>query len=392
MKIVIFGLPYSENVGDGVIAECLSHTLEAAPAQPRVNCIDISGREGFGQVMVKNRQHVLRVLSALPLPVRQLLVKWKLGKLLDTHAPRWSQTLNGADLAIIGGGQILSDADLNFPLKVSRVARLLRGAGIPYALYAAGVASNWTKPGAALFHDVFSPDLFLIGLRDAGSIENWQSQCPGTSPLPLLRLDPGLLAFATYGAPSKHGDRIGLCITDPSILNYHADGQAAGTSGNGLDFYADIILTLIAQENPVSIFCNGAAEDRRTVETLATHPDLHPHKETGALRIESAPNTPRELVSLISGYRAVLAHRLHACIVAYSYQIPCVGFGWDNKLADFFKTVHLGDRVLTDPKISPADVLEKLNTALSQGINPDQHAQILAKTRDDIHALTTVPK
>src|SRR6056297_1732778 len=124
MRIVQFGLPYSPNLGDGVIAECFAHGVGEVAPGASVTAIDLSGRPGFGAAVVANRARALAVLRRLPRPARHAVVQARLRRVLSRVAPRWREALVGADLAVIGGGQIFSDADLNFPVKVAWAARL----------------------------------------------------------------------------------------------------------------------------------------------------------------------------------------------------------------------------------------------------------------------------
>ena len=97
----------------------------------------------------------LRILQALPLVLRQALVRWR----LDRAVPVLAGQLDGADMALIGGGQIFSDADLNFCLKIARVSELLEARKIPVAIHAVGVSQNWTRAGKALFETIWKTDL-----------------------------------------------------------------------------------------------------------------------------------------------------------------------------------------------------------------------------------------
>ena len=77
---------------------------------------------------------------------------------------------------------------------------------------------------------------------------------------------------------------------------------------------------------------------------------------------------PRELVAQISGFRAIVAHRLHASIIAYSLGIPSVGLVWDKKVRAF--GIMTGrERFFIDPTaVTPDHVFETLEEAMSIGL------------------------
>lgn len=384
MKIVIFGLPFSANVGDGVIAECLAWRLRSTRPGVEVVHVDLSGRKGFGAQTLRNRSLALAVLSSLPLWLRQRLVIWRLGKMLAGLRPEWDQAVRGADLAVIGGGQLFSDADLNFCLKVAQAADVLLTARTPVAVYGVGVSRNWTPRGKALFARLFSADLRAVGVRDQLSAAAWTDQTDGAGPAPGLTRDPGIMAAECYTAPAPRQNAVGVCVTDPMILSYHADSAVAGTKG---DFFADLTREIVAGGREVVLFCNGAEEDRAALTRLSEHPEIAPLIAAGKVRAAPAPRTPTDLVQIIAGCDGVVAHRLHACILAYAFQVPCVGLGWDRKLESFFASVGHDAFFIGGAGASASEAAQRCEAAIAAGVDPARHAQVLAETRAQAAAL-----
>jgi polysaccharide pyruvyl transferase WcaK-like protein len=378
MHVVLFGLPYSPNVGDGIIAECLAHAIRAERPGARVTPLDLSGRTGWGAVTVRNRGLALRVLRRLPRRLREPLVLARLARLLDAAAPAWTAALADADLAVIGGGQLFSDADLNFPAKIARAAGLVAEARVPLAIHAVGVARNWSPRGAALFRAVLAADLRRVGVRDALSAEAWRAQMPG-GPAPVLARDPGLLAAACYG-PADPGPAVGLCVTAPGILGYHADAAVAGAAG-GLRFWSDLAEAVAAAGHPVRLFCNGAEEDRAALARLAATPPVAALLRAGRASVAPPPATATDLAQEIRALRAVVAHRLHACILAHAWARPAVGLGWDRKVESFFASVGQSESFVGAGDIDGRSVAARLDAALARGVDPATHAAVLAETR-----------
>lgn len=379
MKLVMFGVGFSPNLGDGVISDCLAHVARGLVPGLEVTAIDLSGRERFGAVTVANRGLALKVLARLPRPLRHALVRWRLGRLLDGAAPRWAAAAQGADAALIGGGQLFSDADLNFPLKIARAADLARRARLPVAIHAAGVSQNWSPAGAALFCKVFEADLRRVGLRDEASIAAWRTQTGERPPTPVIARDPGLLAADCYGPAPRRSGWVGLCVTDPAVLGYHAEGAVAG---GGAGFFPALARALVASGHRVALFCNGAEEDRRALAALAA--PLGDLLAAGTAEIVAAPDRPRALAHLIGGLDAVVAHRLHACILGYAYGRPAVGLGWDRKVESFFASVGAARFCVTDRGTAATAVAALLDEALAAGIEAGAHARTLAEARQAV--------
>lgn len=385
-KIIQFGLPYSPNLGDGVISDCLVHAIRTRLPEAEIAAIDLSGRRERGQVVVRSRALMLKILEALPRPMRHRLVEFQLGRIIRRAEPGWRTAAQGAELCFIGGGQLFSDADLNFCLKIAAACDILKTEKVPVAVHAVGVARNWSTRGTELFAKVQETDLRWIGLRDDHSAEAWRDQMPAPAeggPMPDLEIvrDPGLLAEGAYGA-GEPGERIGLCVTAPLILTYHSDSKAQSVTG--LDFLAEIAEGLCAKGHAVTLFCNGAEEDRAALADLAALPRLSEHIAIGTITAAPTPETPAELARLISGFRGVVAHRLHACILAFAYRLPVVGIGWDRKVESFFESVGRPDMFVSASVTEAAAVADRMTTVMESGIDAEAHDRIIAETQAGI--------
>ena len=143
--------------------------------------------------------------------------------------------------------------------------------------------------------------------------------------------------------------------------------------------------TLLAR-HPVTLFSNGASEDRALLHRVAAHPSLAASRASGHLSVPDHPETPRELSLLIGGCRAVVAHRLHACIVAHSYGRPTIGLSWDSKLGSFFHQMKRSAYILDTQDISPEEIAETLDRALTEGVAADQLSRATQETLDALRA------
>lgn len=203
----------------------------------------------------------------------------------------------------------------------------------------------------------------------------------GRAPAPVIGRDPGLLAAACYGPAPRAEGWVGLCVTDPALLGYHADSAVAG---GGAGFFEALARALSASGRRVLLFCNGAEEDRAALEALAA--PLCDLVAAGSVRIAPAPDRPAALAHLVGGLDAVVAHRLHACILGYAYARPVVGLGWDRKVESFFASVGAGRFCVTDPGTPAQEVAALLAEAQRAGVDSTTYAAALAEAREGIAA------
>ena len=389
MKIVQFGLHHSPNVGDGIISECILYALRNRHPEAELSTIDLAGRKQAADVTVQKRALIVKILNRLPSSVRRLIVATGIKRIMKRVDSDWRASFAGADLAILGGGQIFSDADLNFCLKIAKAAEIIRDDRVPCCIYAVGVARNWSGKGQQLFEEVFTTDLRFIGIRDNESIASWSAQTtqrPDT-PKPTLTRDPGLLTAECFGHfDLANNGRIGLGVASPEILSYHSDDKSGQQNGT-TDLVAQIALKLLETGHAVSLFCNGAAEDVDAMKELTEHPSLQQFLASGQLIALDPPRVPSDLARSIAPLSLVIAHRLHACIVSYAYGHPIVGLGWDSKVESFFKSVGLDDAFVSKADMTAEHVAQVAQSALQTGIDTSKHKAVLTETWDGIDAM-----
>jgi polysaccharide pyruvyl transferase WcaK-like protein len=385
MKVVTFNVKYSANLGDGVIAECLEAELARRLTDIRIEALDLSGRINRDNPARSNRRVLaLKALQKMPAILRDVLVEGLLRLHLRSKCrPVWREALRDADLAIVGGGQLIQDGDLNFPVKLSIVASECRRNNVPIALFGLGVAESRSRRGAALISSLLhSDELVFAGVRDGESARRLrQRRVKGVVVTP----DPGLLASRLWPLTARRRRErplVGVGITHPVILQHHGEGQPDDTTAKGL--YRSLIRRLLASGYDVTCFSNGAREDQTyldgVVGSMMTNADE---------RLTRAPDckTPQELAELVGSFDAVIAHRLHACILAYSYRVVHVGLSWDPKLAAFFANVGRSQYLVDFNDDVVRAMPEVLAAARSQMITAAQHQRVLALSSASIDRL-----
>jgi polysaccharide pyruvyl transferase WcaK-like protein len=384
MNIVIFNVKYSANLGDGVIAEC----LEAAIARRtgwQVASIDLAGRtvwtNGKGGGM---RRLKLAVLQAMPRSMRDASVNLVLGRTVrGTLQPLWRERLANADAAVFGGGQLIQDGDLNFPLKLSAAGAEVRRRGIPGAIFAVGAAPSKSARGRALFEAFFrDTNIVHAAARDEASRDALRTLgCEAG-----LCRDPGLLAAQIWPVQPrarKARPRIGLGITHPVVLSHHASRKLHHTTDSALALYETMATRLAAAGNEVVCFTNGASEDEALLRKLGARAAIR----SAAIEIAPRANRPRELAKRIANCDALIAHRLHAAIVAYSYRVPSIGLRWDDKLLGFFDSIGYSGRTAEFDEATAGRIDTLVRQIMNEGVASERHTQIIQDTEAGIDNL-----
>ncbi len=376
MKLTLLNVKYSQNLGDGIIAECFEHALAQLPSVTEVNSCDLAGREIFDGKSNRIRQITRSLLDRLPPSLRRTLSIAILKQMVSTKLrAHYSEQLRDTDIAIIGGGQLIADAELNFPLKIYEATQAARDAGAAISIYGVGVGHSFSGRGYNLFKSAFEDGLLSVHVRDQRSAKRWLERFGDDSVGHVW--DPGLLARQVYGRPMRARPvrkRLGIGITHPATLDLHADRKADRMSrSDWLGFYGDLIEYFVARNWEVELFTNGACSDQSFAHQIKLA--LQRRAGTGILvDVAEAPKTPKKLAHMIADYDTIVAHRLHANIIAFAYGIPHVGLGWDSKMEGFFEATKREKFLISSP--CPATVGHIAQTVRDAAVTPIPHHQI----------------
>jgi polysaccharide pyruvyl transferase WcaK-like protein len=389
MRVVTFNVKFSPNLGDGVIAECLEAELARRLTCININALDLAGRtDRDRRAKASGRVLALKALQAMPSILRDILVEVVLRLRLKRKCrPIWRSALRDADLAIVGGGQLIQDGDLNFPVKLSIVASECRRNNVPIALFGVGVAESHSSRGAALMSSLLHADqLVFAGVRDTESARRLRRR--GVKGV-IVTPDPGLLASQVWPLPDRpHRERpvVGVGITHPVVLQHH--GRGPSDSPKIVELYRSLVRELLASGYDVTCFSNGAREDQTCLDNVVGSIDA------AGDRLTRAPDckTPQELAQLVGSFDAVIAHRLHACVLAYSYGVVHIGLNWDPKLAAFFANVGRSQYLVDFNPETVRTIPELLDSARAEPICNVQHERVLALTNASIDRLALLLK
>ncbi|MGB3388155.1 MAG: polysaccharide pyruvyl transferase family protein [Pseudaminobacter sp.] len=386
MRILIFNVKFSENLGDGVLAMCLERALMRARPDIEVETVDIAGRQAFGGGAREGRRALLRLLELMPPRLRRLAVSFVLSRSMPRWSRFWKERVDQSDVAVIGGGNLFQDDDLNFPLKIGAVLDILRDAGLPVAVHAVGASRQWSLRARELFARLLGNRIVHVSVRDERSRQNWRSYFGETFDVGISP-DPGLLAAEMMGSRREplqtREPAVGICVTHPVILRRHAGMAFSQVPVRSVSAYSELCRELVKLGHPVLLFNNGAREDQSFLDLVMQDPACAEMIGSGLLTAAPRPREPLELLSLLQPLSAVVAHRLHASIIAYSFRIPHVGLGWDSKVESFFKSVGR-DRFLIQGDCGPRDVAACVAAAIADGIDPALHACQLEQARKGI--------
>jgi len=333
-RIALAGEIFSANVGDRAIHDCLTYLFKQQNPALEVRSIDLSGRSESGSQRTAGfKQSITRRITpgGATLPLAMMNLGAQLGRRLRGQTVRWQQSLQNADLLVIGGGQLLMDDALNFPLKIDSLASAATAADIPLHFCACGVGSDWSTLGGNLLRAALR-NARTITLRDQLSLQRLSRLFPGL-PSQVTR-DPAVWAAEVYALPfGPRGNSLGVGVISREEANQRLARADRFSAADWKRLWLDLVCELAALGHPMELFTTGNPADWAFAEQLWAGT-----KQLGLHQVSLAPGpaSPRQLLVSLSGYSLVVAARLHAAILANAIGISTVGLGWDAKVRAYY--------------------------------------------------------
>ncbi len=378
MNIVIFNDKFSDNLGDGILSECLEKLMSDALPDCNVVTLDIDGKEDFREDHSCSNHasitgHLKQIIKQnLPRIVKDKLIflsktKSILGKLKNLDKDK--------TVFMIGGGHLISGTSSYFPIRIHAICSVAKKFNIPVFIQSVGVSpvDTWTEQGKQHLMKALNMGVIVnVAVRDEESLSMW-NDINSSAPKASLSYDPAILASYVYQSslqPNSGPKRIGLNVMNKNIVQEIGQNKAIESE----NIYVSLVEKMLDQNYDVVFFTNGDFKDQillNKIKGMMAH-------NTKCVFLDR-PATPTELVTIISQFDAMLGFRMHSCITAYSLKIPHIGVQWDIKLKSFFDIVKRSDDLIAYSQLSDQILLEKM-AGIMDGKIDDAHHGILQKS------------
>lgn len=396
LRILVCGVPNNANLGDEIISDCVERLLGRVCPECEIERFDILGaRRRYPERKHSSGTWKRLLRLYLPPPIRRIVA---VGSTILVKFPRIigeAANIRRSNIILFGGGQLLLDNQGVFPLCLS-LTILLSRKNTQFAFFACGASGQWSILSRSALRYAAKRRCFIFaGFRDIQSLTVARELLGSCIPTARVVPDPALLARETYQMSTTNSNRkrLGLGIAHPRELNMFLNNEPVRISLiSARQFYKQLALQLADSIcADVVLFCNGALEDWHFLELVAG--DLRRERPSLNFEVVERPSSGRELVALLASMNVILAHRLHAHVVAFSLGVPSIAFLWDQKVASFFEMTGKESRVFLETLSSvPAIVQcaqELLESSPEHSVQPQLKAQIEHAAMELIEATTT---
>lgn len=141
---------------------------------------------------------------------------------------------------------------------------------------------------------------------------------------------------------NDNANKLGINLINGGIFKRYGNNLSEDQL---LNAYCELLNLLDKNNLDWELFTNGLEIDKKFGQKLL--------KQYGREDINiKEPHSDVELLDIISNYKGILGARLHACICAYSLDIPFIGMIWDEKLFYFSKIAGIEKYMLNENNIT----------------------------------------
>lgn len=326
MKILCVNEAQSLNLGDQLINKGLKKLLNDKVDSVNITNLPLSFSPSVNQNKNNPKKSFLKNLYNLKpikkvlLPIRSLVFNLK-------RLPLLKREIKNTDFILFGGGSLLINNSLVFPINLFFITFLCKRYQKPYGF--AGVSSRNIQNKLAKFLIKSSiKNSKFIYMRDSLSCQ---------------------VILQQYNINSDYIPDLALYISPENIEkeNYNIAINIMGKQSHGFfsdtnNFYNYIqnIIKFISNSsfNEYHLFTTGEKSDFDAIQFLIS---LLPQHASKNITISQYPISIDEVEHKYEEYEYFLCTRLHSAIIALSYSKKFITFNWDKKIEGFMKTYNL---------------------------------------------------
>ena len=254
------------------------------------------------------------------------------------------------DLAIIGGGTILSDC----PWYSLGLARYIKALGIPTILFGAGMAELGDNGGKDFICKTLNT-MDGIFVRDEFVKMRLKNMGVSTSNLDVC-YDPALLlqpASDVWPLPQEENQiYVGVSISAENDVKDKIN----------IELFSKVLDQVVFSNSVKIIFVPTCTRPGMDIDVMRAIRDKCKYKES--MYLIETEYTPRELISLCRNLSLVVSSRLHFNILASIVGIPSIGLVRNEKLVDFAKLIGTSDLLVEFTDIK--SILKKVEISLKR--------------------------
>lgn len=377
-KICFVGLYDEKNMGDPIIAECTEQLFRKNI--PSLKCSHATLDFCMNHMPMALHRRIARKIYKFSKPRNRI----DYGVYYEARR-YFAGTLRDADAAVVVGGGLVKYKYQHFHEQLSALIKAAEDIGTDVYFNAVGVEGYDERDERCLLlkEHLNKQCVRRITVRD--DIETLRNKyiSPFSNITSKYVADPAVWSAEIYGIESdKESRKIGIGIARGKLFE---DNDEKLSENEITSIYVETVKVLISRGEQVTLFTNGLGKDNE--ELFIVRNVL---KKDGVDVDYLIPDSARQLIEIISGFRAIIATRLHSCIVAYSLGIPAVGMVWNDKLKLWGKNIGQQDSFVERRNLNSVILTERLYDAIKGGYDMSLRETFRNSIVEDIREVSQI--
>lgn len=350
-NIVVLGL-MNKNIGDTVILETCKYLISKINKDVTVSIYNLlPNEEVLKKYKIKERHSFFSKII--------IYLKWLNPKIQEYYA----EILKDADAVIFAGGGLIKFSREFCWNSLYSVIAYCEKKNIPVFLNAVGVEgyNNLDLYSQLIKKSLNKTCVKAITTRDdVETLKDYRKENIS------LAGDSALWTSDLYPIEMNNKNNIiGVGLLHKNIFkSYKVDFSEEKI----IKTYCGIINELEKRGYKWRLFCNGLQSDYNMgVKVLQTI-----GKDISDTLLAPRPETKEDYFHLLTSFSSIIAGRLHANIIAASYNIPSIGLVWNNKLTLFGRSIGCENRFIKKENFFDSElIVNELEKAIKHGYNKE---------------------
>jgi polysaccharide pyruvyl transferase WcaK-like protein len=374
-KLVMVGYTHDTNLGDQVIVDSAEYLIKKniIDNEFSVERFNLNYSNEFKSVKGIKRKVINKILSKLS---SSSSFDYK----VDCYKRDYKNKFNDASAIIFAGGGMIKFKYQDCWAHISALVNTIENKPCPIFFNAVGVEGyDQSNHKCQLLKESLNHSAIKmvttrddLNLLNDGYIEKGHIKTAQVA-------DSAVFSSEVYGVRKKSRDLVGLGLVRARIFKDNGIGL---DRSQVIELYASLISELEARGQSYQLFTNGLKSDAEILEDLETYLG----KQLNVIE----PQTPRELVELISTFKCTIAARLHACIISYSLTVPVVGLVWNNKVKMFGECIGYPERFFSHQDFDANKIIDRLTLSVSEGYEPNHYEQYRETVNTSINKMISM--
>lgn len=383
-KIGLVGLYSIDNMGDLVICETSRFLIGQCAREFDIVDVDAAPRQlsaypGIRKINLLLAAFLTRYAIPLMLTfVSSTRVRYHVERFVWRLRLQWhfTRVVPSCDAIIFSGGGFLKFKNQGLNYLVEQVIEICERHNIPVMLSGVGIEGFDSEDFRCqrLKSTLESACIRAVTTRDF--IEVLREKYTVGPPIHTALVgDPAFWIPECYTVSRKPSTTIGINTIRADI--YRAYGNQLSAQAME-EFYVGLLASLDRKGVDWVLFTNGMRSDHdfglRVLAAMGKPANL----------LLPPPQSAAEMVSIISGFKAIFGARMHACITAYALDIPVVGLIWNEKLLRLSELTGQRAMFFDEHEMRAEVIVAKLIAAEHAQYDRDIRNDLKEKTQSEI--------